>query len=154
MDAILTSLIAVLGTLLGSLLTHVFQVRSNRRAEWSARAEQHRQERIEAFGAYAGVLVEFRQAALHHWHCIHQGTDAAEEPVLRGRSYEARSRAQHALFRVQLTARTPEIGELAAGAFEEIGRIDQAADLAGLIDRRDATRVRIDEFVTAAREQL
>ncbi|GAA3045810.1 hypothetical protein GCM10020229_66360 [Kitasatospora albolonga] len=154
MSAILTSVIAVLGTLFGSLLTHLFQQRSARQAEWSARAERHRQERIEAFGAFAGVLVELRQALLHHWHCVHEGTDAAEEPTLRNRSFELRSRAQHALFQVQLTARTPEIAAVAASAFETVGRIDRATDLADVIARRDATRLLIDEFVATARQHL
>ncbi|MFI5530522.1 hypothetical protein ACIA8O_18470 [Kitasatospora sp. NPDC051853] len=154
MSAILTSVIAVLGTLLGSFLTHAFQQRSATHAERGAQAERLRQERLEVYGAYAGLLVEFRQAVLHHWFCLHRGTDAAEEPALRAKSFELRSQTQHAVFRLQLIADSPELTAAATAAFETIGRIDRAADLEDVERRRDATRDLIDAFVATARHHL
>lgn len=87
MSAIVTSVIAVLGTLLGSTVTHAFQQRSAMRTELSSRQERLRQERLDVYGAYAGLLVEFRQAMLHHWFCEHEGQDAeAKSPCAGGRS--------------------------------------------------------------------
>ncbi|MFD7628381.1 hypothetical protein ACFV7Q_20455 [Streptomyces sp. NPDC059851] len=150
MNAILTSLIAVLGTLLGSAMTHGFQQRSARRTEDGARAERLRQERLDVYGSYAGLLVEFRQAMLHHWFCVHEGRDAEDEPALRARSFELRSAAQNALFRLRLVTEEAEVVAAADAAFREVGKLDRPADRDGLLPRRDATRELIDAFVTTA----
>ncbi|WP_457029592.1 hypothetical protein [Kitasatospora sp. P5_F3] len=154
MNAILTSVIAVLGTLLGSTVTHAFQQRSARRTEQSSRDDRLRQERLAAYGSYAGLLVEFRQAALHHWFCVHEGNDAEDEVAIRRRSFELRSSAQHALFQVQLVTDSPELGTAAIDAFNAIGRIDRAGDRPDLVTRRDATRTLIDTFVETARRHV
>ncbi|MGW5347491.1 hypothetical protein [Streptomyces sp. NPDC004050] len=121
MDAMFTSLIAVAGTLLGSVMTHLFQQRSARRTQEDSRAERLRQERLEVYGSYAGLLVEFRQALLHHWFCVHEGRDAEDEVALRARSFELRSAAQNALFRLRLIAEEPEVLAAAEAAFVEVG---------------------------------
>ncbi|MQS11597.1 hypothetical protein F7Q99_04670 [Streptomyces kaniharaensis] len=154
MDAIVTSVIAVLGTLLGSTVTHVFQQRSARRMEHNARLERLRQERLEVYGAYAGLLVEFRQAMLHHWFCVHEGRDAEDEVALRGRSFETRSSAQHALFQLQLITDEPELVAVAVDAFVQVGKIDRAEDRADAVVRRGATRELIDTFVATARRHV
>ncbi|MFJ6569417.1 hypothetical protein ACIQNU_18530 [Streptomyces sp. NPDC091292] len=154
MNAILTSVIAVLGTLLGSTVTHVFQQRSARRMEQSAREERLRQERLDVFGSYAGLLVDFRQAMLHHWFCVHEGRDADDEVTLRGRSFELRSRTQHALFQLQLITVQPELLGVAVDAFTAIGTLNDAEDRDDIVARRNATRELIDTFVRTARRHL
>ncbi|MEV7021922.1 hypothetical protein [Kitasatospora sp. NPDC093558] len=151
MNAIVTSIIAVLGTLMGSTVTHVFQRRAALRAERNAGLERGRQERLEVFGAYAGTLVQFRQAALHHWFCVHEGRDAEDEVELRRRSFETRSGAQQALFQLQLITDEPELLAAAGEAFERIGGIDRAEDRPDVTDRRDGSREAIDAFVAMAR---
>ncbi|MET9570198.1 hypothetical protein ACFYNW_20790 [Streptomyces virginiae] len=151
MNAMATSLIAVLGTLLGSVVTHAFQQRAARRTEQNALEAQRRQERLDAYGAYAGLLVEFRQAMLHHWFCVHQGRDGEDEAALRRRSFETRANTQQALFRLQLITDDPDLGAAAVEAFTAVGAIDRAPDLAALVTRRDTTRELIDTFVTTAR---
>ncbi|WP_438319641.1 hypothetical protein ACSHWO_36900 (plasmid) [Streptomyces sp. HUAS TT3] len=154
MDAMFTSLIAVAGTLLGSVMTHLFQQRSERRTQEDSRAERLRQERLEVYGSYAGLLVEFRQALLHHWFCVHEGRDAEDEVALRARSFELRSAAQNALFRLRLIAEEPEVLAAAEAAFVEVGGLNQPADLDTLLPRRDAARELIDAFVVIARRHL
>ncbi|MDK1472981.1 hypothetical protein QNO07_05980 [Streptomyces sp. 549] len=151
MNAIATSVIAVLGTLLGSTVTHVFQQRSVRRMEETARRERLRQERLDVYGTYAGLLVDFRQAMLHHWFCVHEGRDAEDEVVLRGRSFEQRASAQQKLFQLQLITDAPELVTAAVAAFRAIGDINRAQDRADVVTRRDATRELIDVFVATAR---
>jgi hypothetical protein len=154
MDAIVTSLVAVLGTLLGSTMTHLFQQRSARRAERAAREERLRQELLEMFGTCAGLLVDFRQAMLHHWFCKHEGRDAEDEVALRNRAFELRSSTQHALLRVQLITDEPEPLAAANAAFTAVGRIDRAEDRADVVVRRDTTRELIDTFVETARRYV
>ncbi|MFD7902051.1 hypothetical protein ACFV4G_07380 [Kitasatospora sp. NPDC059747] len=154
MNAMVTSIIAVLGTLLGSTVTHVFQRRAALRTEYNARLERGRQERLETFGSYAGLLVEYRQAALHHWFCVHEGRDAEDEVELRKRSFETRSGAQRALFQLQLLVDEPELLAVAGEAFERIGRIDRAVDRQDVTARRDGSRESIDAFVATARRYV
>jgi hypothetical protein len=151
-DTILTSVIAVLGTLLGSVVAHAFQQRSTRHAQQHERAERRREERLTAFGTYAGLLVDFRQAMLHHWFCVHEGKDAEQETTLRARSFELRSDTQHALFQLQLLVEEPDLTAAAITAFTEIGKLDRPTRRADLITRRDTTRALIDDFVRAARQ--
>ncbi|MEE1782507.1 hypothetical protein PUR71_06165 [Streptomyces sp. SP17BM10] len=154
MNAIVTSTIAVLGTLLGSTVTHVFQRRATLRTEHTARLERGRQERLEVFGSYAGLLVEYRQAALHHWFCVHEGRDAEDEVELRRRSFETRSGAQRALFQLQLLVDEPDLLAAAGEAFGRIGRIDRAEDRQDVTVRRDGSREAIDAFVATARRYV
>ncbi|WP_329564094.1 hypothetical protein [Kitasatospora sp. NBC_01266] len=154
MNAILTALIAVLGTLLGSTVTHVFQQRAADRTGRSARQERLRQEQLTAYGAFAGLLVRFRRALMHHWFCVHEQEDADLEAELRHRSFELRSETQHALFQLQLITHDPALVELAARVFHQVGKIDRAPDRADVVRRRDETQALIDEFVTAARAQV
>ncbi|MCH0540405.1 hypothetical protein I3F58_12655 [Streptomyces sp. MUM 203J] len=154
MDAILTSVIAVLGTLLGSALTHVFQQRTALRAEQSSREAHLRQERLDVYGTYAAQLVEFRQAMVHHWICVHEGRDADDEVSLRRRSYELRAGAQQALFQLQLITDAPEVNTAAAEAFRAIGKLNRATDRADLDTRRESARDLIDTFVVTARRHV
>ncbi|MFE9424729.1 hypothetical protein ACFYNO_17355 [Kitasatospora sp. NPDC006697] len=154
MNAIVTSLIAVLGTLLGSTVTHVFQQRSAQRSERSSREERLRQERLDACGRYAGLLVEFRQAMLHHWFCLHEGEDEEDEIAIRRRTFELRSATQHALFRLHLVVGEPELVTTATEAFTVIGKMDRAPDRRDIVARRDATRDLVDAFVATARRHV
>jgi hypothetical protein len=153
-SAILTALIAVLGTLLGSTVTHVFQQRTAHRTELLARQERLRRERLEAYSGYAGLLVTFRRAMLHHWFCVHEDVDAEDEVALRNRSFEMRSAAQHALFQTQLITEEEGLSRLAAEAFRQIGKIDRAVDRKDVTQRRDRTEELINEFVTEARRYV
>ncbi|MDH6135699.1 hypothetical protein P3T37_005116 [Kitasatospora sp. MAA4] len=154
MQAIVTSMVAVLGTLLGSTVTHVFQQRSARRAEQGTREEKRRKERMEAYTAYAGLLVKFRQAELHHWFCVNEGTDAEDEVQLRQLSYELRSATQHALFQLQMITDEPALVAVAKESFRQTGKIDRAQDRADVITRRDLTRDLIDDFVDTAKSHV
>ncbi|MBO0916858.1 hypothetical protein [Streptomyces laculatispora] len=154
MDAIATSVIAVLGTLLGSTVTHVFQQRSARRTEANAHRERLRQGRLDVYGTYAGLLVDFRQAMLHHWFCVHEGRDPDDEVSLRNRSFELRSKTQHALFQLQLITAEPPLIAAAVEVFSAVGRINRAEDLDDVAARRAATRNLIDAFVGTARRHV
>ncbi|MER7671229.1 hypothetical protein ABTY61_22565 [Kitasatospora sp. NPDC096128] len=154
MSGIATPVIAVLGTLLGSTATHVFQQRSAQRTEQNSRQERLRQERLDTYGTYAGLLVNFRRAMLHHWFCVHEGNDADDEVALRRLSFELRSNTEHALYRLQLLTDGSELATAAADAFTAIGKIDRAANRADVVVRRDATQELINAFVATARRHV
>lgn len=72
MEAVVASVVAVIGTLLGSGITHFFQSRAAERSEQFARAERLRQERIDAYCAYAGALLDYRRVLVHRWFVLHE----------------------------------------------------------------------------------
>lgn len=66
-NAILVSLIAVVGTLLGSLSTYLFQRRTALHAEAAARQERQRQERLVACAEFAAAVTEVKRAVITAW---------------------------------------------------------------------------------------
>ncbi|MEU1815026.1 hypothetical protein ABZ543_07495 [Streptomyces roseifaciens] len=60
MDAIWTSVVAVMGTLLGSVVTHTFQRIASRRSELFTRSEALRQERMATYSAFAAAVEGYR----------------------------------------------------------------------------------------------
>jgi hypothetical protein len=71
-ESILASAIAVLGTLLGSGITLVFQQRTTDGAHQFARREKLRQERLDACSINAGALIDYRRCLVHVWFCEHE----------------------------------------------------------------------------------
>ena len=64
MNAVLASLIAVAGTLLGSLSTYLFQRRNALRAETVARDERLRQEQLAACSEFAAAISELKRGVI------------------------------------------------------------------------------------------
>ena len=64
-EAIIASGIAVLGTLLGSGITLVFQQRAVDKGHDFAQKERLRQERLDAYSAYASALINYRRCLVH-----------------------------------------------------------------------------------------
>jgi hypothetical protein len=60
MGAALASVIAVAGTLLGSVVTHVLQRRTAGHAERFARDERLRQERLTVYSVFAEAVMAYR----------------------------------------------------------------------------------------------
>ena len=67
MSAVLVSLIAVAGTLLGSFSTYLFQRRTALHAEAVARNERLRQDRLAACGTFAAAITEVKRAVITAW---------------------------------------------------------------------------------------
>jgi membrane protein DedA with SNARE-associated domain len=58
-DSIIASLAAIIGVVLGSLLTYLFQARNARQAQVFARDQQFWQERLAAYSEFAGIVTDF-----------------------------------------------------------------------------------------------
>lgn len=151
MEAVAASLIAVLGTLLGAGLSHAFQQRTVTRAETFNRNEKLRQERLDAYCSFAGCLANYRRALVHLWFCEHRSTPPADPNEARVHSYERRSEAQEALFRVQMLTADEHLVGQAESVFHGIDQLHRTEDRAEVDRRREQTRRAITEFVTAAK---
>nr|WP_241745946.1 hypothetical protein [Streptomyces lydicus] len=146
----MASVVAVLGTLLGSGITHVFQSRSADRSERFARAERLRQERIDAYCAYAGALLEYRRVLVHRWFVLHEDDRCGEDtPELREEVYKTRYSAQEAMFRAQMVSDDPEILDRSEQVMAATTELHWARDREALTELRATTRQGIRDFIGA-----
>ncbi|MET9799928.1 hypothetical protein [Streptomyces sp. NPDC006368] len=141
-----TALIAVIGTLLGAVVTHFFQGRAAQRTAALARAEQLRQERIATYSAFAGAVVEYRRAQNARWY--RRNGSRAEEA--RMESYERRAAARQALVRVQLVCADPETVQRARDTFELTHCMHEAGDEAERERRSERAVEALTAFIEAA----
>jgi hypothetical protein len=155
-EAVAASVIAVLGTLFGSGLTHSFQRRASRRNEQFTRNERLRQERLDAYSMYAGALLNYRRSLIDRWCYEHEPEKSIgeDETQVLARSYELGSQAQEALFRVEMLTDDPELVERAEAALKRVTKLHKAKDRADLKAQRTATRALIREFVAAAKRHV
>ncbi|MFG2040428.1 hypothetical protein [Dactylosporangium sp. NPDC048998] len=150
MESFVAAIIAVAGTLLGSIVTFVFQRVSAQRAERFARDERLRQERLASYSAFAGAITELRQSVISLWFTRRNHTEGTELTAAQRESDRLGAAADHARFRVQLLAEDPQLMTLADAAVEPIGAIVRAVDLAALREHETRCQNALTAFITAA----
>jgi hypothetical protein len=154
MEVVLASLIAVAGTLLGSIVTFDFQRRSAARAEDFARSLQLRQERLAAYSAFAGAVTALKQGVVALW--FHQQTDP-DSPAARGAFAECDrlgAATENAQFRVRLLAEDATLVALAAFAFDAVEPIRRASTRSGLAEGEQELEHALNAFMAAAAAQI
>ncbi|MEV7387568.1 MULTISPECIES: hypothetical protein [unclassified Streptomyces] len=153
MRGVATSLIAVLGTLLGATLTHLFQQRTALRAEQFARGERLRRERIDAYCEFGGALANYRRGQMDYWFAKNDGRSVAEESLheLRREAQRLRAAAMEAMFRSELLTHSAQLDELGRQALKSVDRISDARSRADLGPARETSRALIYDFVAASR---
>ncbi|MFC8393575.1 MULTISPECIES: hypothetical protein [unclassified Streptomyces] len=154
METIIASAIAVLGTLLGSGLTLAFQQRTTDKGHQFTRHERLRQERLDAYSAYAGALINYRRCLVHLWFCEHEQPPHEDPGVVRVRAYDLRSHAQEALFRVQMLTDDDALSEAAEAALADVTALPKTDSRTELDQRRVKTRDDISRLVRASKRHL
>lgn len=154
MEVVIAGGIAVLGTLLGSLTTHLFQQRTIARSEQFTRAERLRQDRIDSYSAFGGALANYRRGHMDLWFVQHARAAAPDVAEMRREEQRLRTIALEAYFRVQLLTDAPEVIESAGQALRAIDRIDQAESREDLERERSTSRSLIYDFVSTAKSQV
>ena len=150
MNSVLTSLIAVTGTLAGSSLTYLFGRLTARRTERVARDERLRLDRITAYAGFAGAMTELRQALISLWFLKRGKPDT---PEVRDAHTEADRRgaaAHHARFGVQLLTGDAELLHLVDAVFEPVDALVDAEDRAELKALEDRSEEMLAAFIQAA----
>ena len=150
----MTSVVAVVGTLLGSLATHYFQRRNRADAERFERNERLRQERVSAYTAFGGALINLRRTAKDRWYAIHDQRDGADPELLRYETYRLFTTAQEALFRVQLITESRELIELGKQALDDADRIKPNLAREDFASLRDTSRKSVFAFMEAASKHV
>ncbi len=154
MDAVPGSVIAVLGTLLGSAVTHLFRSRATERRDRSTRQEKLRQDRIDAYCSFAGALLEYRRVMVQRWFVQHENRTEEDTPELQESVYKMRYTAQEAMFRAQMITDDAGLVELAERTLDSVAELHRAETRAALDAQRDASRQAIREFVATATRQV
>lgn len=154
METIIASGIAVLGTLLGSGITLAFQQRTADRSHEFTRQEKLRQERLDAYSAYAGALVNYRRCLVHLWFCEHEQPPPEDPDTVRIRAYDLRSNAQEALFRVQMLTEDEPLSQAAEEVLTNVTALSKIDSRTELDDARARTRDDIGRLVRAAKQHL
>ncbi|MFB6936083.1 hypothetical protein [Streptomyces chartreusis] len=154
METIIASGIAVLGTLLGSGITLAFQQRATDRSNQFTRRERLRQERLDAYSAYAGALVNYRRCLVHLWFCEHEQPPPEEPDTVRIRAYGLRSNAQEALFRAQMLTDDETLSRAAEDVLADVTALTKTDSRTELDDARVRTRDDISRLVRATKQHL
>jgi hypothetical protein len=153
-ESIIASAIAVLGTLLGSALTLAFQRRTTDRNHEFTRREKLRQERLDAYAAYAGALVDYRRCLIHLWFCMYEQPPPEDPGAVRLRAYDLRSQAQEALFRALMLSDDDGLAQAAEDVLEELVKLPRAGSRTELDELRVRTRDLVSALVRMAKRGL
>ena len=117
-DAIWSALIAVAGTLLGSVRAFVFQRASADRSERATRLDRRRQERLATYAEFAGAVTSLRAKAYDRWHRYQEDPNGAAHMAARDEYYEAYERARGVYTKLRLLTDGARIVSFADDAIE------------------------------------
>jgi hypothetical protein len=126
-NAWLTGLIGVAGTLLGSVTTYLFQSRDAKRDQEFRREERLQQEQLNSCSAFAGALSELKQRLIALRFQNRRDPHGADTQKMATECDRAGASAETARFRVQLISGDPDLMALADAAFAALEPIRRAA---------------------------
>jgi hypothetical protein len=161
-SAVVTSLIAVAGTLLGSFSTYWFQQQVAQRAEVTARQERLREDRLVACSEFAAAVTDLRRGELAVWfRSGRKDRAAADKDRAMADYYAAQAEADRlgavalsAKFRLLLLLDNRGLHELADDAFKQISLLLSAGDKADLEVLDARFEAHMATFVTTAASLL
>jgi hypothetical protein len=152
MSAVLVSLIAVVGTLLGSLSTYLFQRRTAMHAETVARKERLRQDRLAACGTFAAAITEVKRAVITAWFRRKERGDEWRAAMTEADRMGAA--AEGARIRMSLLTDDPDLHRSADAVSAQITVLREAADKADLEGREAEFAAAREAFIAAARRAI
>jgi hypothetical protein len=153
MDGVLTSVVAISGTLAGSSLTYLFGLMATRRTERVAREERLRQERISAYVAFAGAMTDLRQSVVAKWF-LKQRDDEEKKRAAYTESDKRGAAADHARLRMQMLTDDAELLHLADVAFGPIKELHDSPDVTTLRKHEEHSQAVLSAFIQAAGQQV
>ena len=125
------AIIAVVGTLLGSITTHLLGRRTAAEQAAAARSERLRQEQLAACSAFAGALTELKRPVITLWFRRHE-SPSEETRATWVEADRLGAAAEAARFRVLMVLDDPSLAGLADDAHASIaplGQVDEREDL-------------------------
>ncbi|MFD7549564.1 hypothetical protein [Streptomyces sp. NPDC059816] len=147
----ITTVLAVVGTLLGSIVTGTFQHLAAGRAERAASAEQLRRVRLDAVTALASAGSDHRRALWMRGEARLRGASGPELEELRTRSHSTRSAVTRPLVALRLLVPDPTVHTTAqAMVVATYDMVDSVTSIEELTAAQDVARDAHDRFVDAA----
>ncbi|MFG2183393.1 protein kilB [Streptomyces abikoensis] len=146
------AIIAVVGTLLGGIVTGAVQHRSAASARAADQAETRRQAVTEAIAALAAALADHRRSMWVREAARLKGATDTELAAARAASHATRSAITAPLVRLQVLA--PDLAPAAETAAQAAYALRGAPDARTLDARREAALTAADALVAAAGRAL
>lgn len=152
-DAV-TAIIAVAGTLLGSATTYLFQRMNAQRAEKFSFQQQLRSERMIVYSDFAKVVKDYQRAQDSWWfrNCEDPKSTDVYDAIVK--ALDLGSSVQHALFRVELVADSPELIAKARHAYRLVNKLREASTKADLGSQEDVAEEALEEFIALAKHDI
>ncbi|POX42648.1 hypothetical protein C3486_03475 [Streptomyces sp. Ru73] len=150
MEALWASVVAVGGTLLGSVVTHAFQRAASKRGEAFTRSEALRQERITTYSAFAEAAEQYRHGQAQRWYGKREDPGGEPFRAARDEAHRLRTVARQALYRVKLLTDDQEVVRAAERAYRCTWEVSNAQDETDHRTRDAESRQAIEEFVARA----
>lgn len=154
MEAIIASAIAVLGTLLGSGITLAFQQRAADRSHDITRNDGLRQERLNAYAAYAGALINYRRCLVLLWSCLNEQPPPDDAEEVRARAYDLRASTQEAMVRVLMLTDDESLSEAARIILDDLANLYKADSREEFDHRRSQTGDSIIRLINISKRHL
>jgi len=148
-----SSIVAVVGTLLGATLTYLFQRMSTERAANAEFLRQLRAERLAAYAAFSAACTEFRRGQYNRWHRQTESPNGSQAIDARHESYRLKSVAQYALAQVQLVAHGRAPMSFAERAYRLTSEMHDASNARQLEKAGDNARAALEAFVEFAAQE-
>ncbi|CAM5436902.1 hypothetical protein SABIM44S_02171 [Streptomyces abikoensis] len=141
---------AVVGTLLGSVITHTLQRLASRRNEVFTRSETLRKECVATYSAFADALEDYRHGQSDRWYRMQEDPDGESFVAARDEAHRRRTVARQALYRVKLLTDDREVVLAAELAYARTRDVANAQDQAGRNMRDTQAKHAIEAFVSRA----
>lgn len=148
----LDSVVAVVGTLLGSVAAYVFQQRAAREAARENRADERRRDTVTALTQLAGALADHRRAMWVREDLRLSGTDQAGYQAARAASHATRSALTAPLVTVGVLA--PHLAAAANRAAAATYALRGAVSTDALATARQQAVAAAEQLVSEAAQQL
>ncbi|MET9382928.1 hypothetical protein ABZY09_18115 [Streptomyces sp. NPDC002928] len=150
MDGVISALVAIAGTLLGSAVTYAFQRNASARDQLFSAQQQLRSDRMTVYGDFAGALTEFRRGQQDRWYRWNEDPDGPAFTEARLEAHRLRGVALHALFRVQLIVSTQTLIDAAQDAYARTSALHLATDKTEVQALAAQAREVLEQFIKLA----
>ena len=161
MSNVVSSIVAVLGTLAGSAMAYVFAERSRRRNRRESRHEGSRRERLDAYSGFYSALTDYRRAQYDRWQYWHSDAYQQSSPLEQLQAldgvYRQRVATHAAMARLCLTARLgldDAVVVAARAAFEKADEMIKADNQADVEKLGNLARSEANAFLTTAADSV
>lgn len=153
-NAFFASLIAVAGTLLGSALTSLFQVRQSRRAEIREMLQRLRQERLSAYTEFVAAATDYHRSALNHWYRRQEGQESQDFLDARAEADRLQAVTDRAITQIRLLSGDDSLMAAAQRVRSSAEEIRKAESRGERDTQGDHFQAALDQFINHASKQL